>query len=251
MGDKIYELEKNLLKYHKSFEENTKNFDVEYNIKDDLDEEYRDEIQETTLQNFKFLLWKEEKLFYERREKLIKLIQKTEKTIKKTKDEDAFFNENSIKNEVRMVKFEKYDELFYFKFPELSSVQQDKKQKADNYLDRFISIEIEKIIENYQREKGYFKLLNQYTIIFLHHYTKDKAGMIDTDNFNIKKPIDAVNGRLLKNDTVSNSHICQFTVFDSENYTEMIIFPGHEISKKIMNFITEKAGGKTGELWPK
>ena len=36
MGDKIYELEKNLLKYHKSFEENTKNFDVEYNIKDDL-----------------------------------------------------------------------------------------------------------------------------------------------------------------------------------------------------------------------
>ena len=30
MGDKIYELEKNLLKYHKSFEENTKNFDVEY-----------------------------------------------------------------------------------------------------------------------------------------------------------------------------------------------------------------------------
>ena len=88
MGDKIYELEKNLLKYHKSFEENTKNFDVEYNIKDDLDEEYRDEIQETTLQNFKFLLWKEEKLFYERREKLIKLIQKTEKTIEKTKDED-------------------------------------------------------------------------------------------------------------------------------------------------------------------
>lgn len=231
MGDKIYELEKNLLNYQDDFQKNTNDFDVEYKIKNELDKEYQEEIQNSTLQSLKFLLAKEEKAFYERREILINLIKETEKT---TRSNTEKIEEHPYSNTDSLVKFKYCPEYFYFKFPELSSVQQEKKQIADNFLDRFIAIEIEKTIENYQHEYGYFKLLNEYTIVFVHHYTNKKAGIKDTDNFNIKKPIDAINGRLLKNDTVKSSHICQFTIEDLSDYTEMFVFPGHKIQEIVM-----------------
>lgn len=231
MSDKIHELEKNLSNYQNDFKKNTSDFNVEYKIQNKLDEEYREEIQNSTLQNLKFLLVKEEQCFYERREILIDLIKKSEES---TSQNISQIEIHPYSNTESLVDFKYCNEYFYFKFPELSSVQQEKKQLADNFLDRFIAIEIEKILENYQHEHGYFKLLNEYTIVFVHHYTNKKAEIKDTDNYNIKKPIDAINGRILKNDTVKYSHICQFTTEDESDYTEMFVFPRHEIEKIVM-----------------
>jgi len=237
--DKVYEIKKDLMEYNRKFNEKTENFNPEYNIKDELDEKYHDEIQGNVLQSLKFFLFNEEKSFVWRRERIKNLIEKTVETIddpERRKTISAIL-ENEFDKDI--VIFSYKNGIYYFKFPELTSFQQDIKQKANNFIDIPIQEEIEKAIEKYQRKHGNFDLLNEYTIVFLHHYTEKNSERIDTDNYNIKKAIDALNGRLLRNDAVKNSHICQFAVPDENAFTEMVIFPSHDIGKIFLKFIEQ------------
>lgn len=122
--------------------------------------------------------------------------------------------------------------LIYFRFPMLTPKYSKRQGKYEQMCDYTIRNYIKDSLSEHQSRHGYFNIWDKFTIIFIHHFDGDSE-VCDTDNFDIKKPIDALINVLIKDDGVNNSHIIQYSKLDNANYTEMYIAKGHNITTAI------------------
>lgn len=129
-----------------------------------------------------------------------------------------------------LVEFKAGDGFYYFRLPKLATKIYNTTKKIQNMPDSYL---LECITMRIKESKKMYEMFDEFTAIFVHHYTKDEIQR-DTDNIEIKKPIDAIGTVLIKNDTQKYSHICQFTVEDKESFTEMYILKGHSIFDKLL-----------------
>lgn len=122
--------------------------------------------------------------------------------------------------------------LIYFRFPMLTPKYSRRQGKYEQMCDYSIRNYIKDSLSEHQSKHGYFNIWDKFTIIFIHHFDGNSE-ICDTDNFDIKKPIDALINVLIKDDGVNNSHIIQYSKQDNANYTEMYIAKGHNITAAI------------------
>ena len=122
--------------------------------------------------------------------------------------------------------------LIYFRFPMLTPKYSRRQGKYEQMCDYSIRNYIKDSLLEHQSKHGYFNIWDKFTIIFIHHFDGNSE-ICDTDNFDIKKPIDALINVLIKDDGVNNSHIIQYSKLDNANYTEMYIAKGHNITAAI------------------
>ena len=129
------------------------------------------------------------------------------------------------------------NDFYYFKLPKLH-IKIDQNNKSENMQDKFIQTSISNSLLRFQSRNYPLKKFSEYTILFIHHYLKDNEDKYDTDNIEIKKSIDAINGILIENDTISRSHIFQITERSSAEFTEMYILNGHSLSTAIKSSLS-------------
>ena len=122
--------------------------------------------------------------------------------------------------------------LIYFRLPMLTPKYSKRQGKYEQMCDYTIRNYIKNSLSEHQSKHGYFNIWDKFTIIFIHHFDGNSE-ICDTDNFDIKKPIDALINVLIKDDGVNNSHIIQYSKQDNANYTEMYIAKGHNITTAI------------------
>lgn len=122
--------------------------------------------------------------------------------------------------------------LIYFRLPMLTPKYSRRQGKYEQMCDYSIRNYIKDSLSEHQSKHGYFNIWDKFTIIFIHHFDGNSE-ICDTDNFDIKKPIDALINVLIKDDGVNNSHIIQYSKPDNANYTEMYIAKGHNITAAI------------------
>lgn len=135
------------------------------------------------------------------------------------------------------------NEYFYFRFPEVVNRRSNTPSKPENARDHFIKDFVHTASfgwrGKWQDEKEcFFSAWSEYLIIFVHHYdgNVEKKMRTDTDNYDIKKPIDGLLGTLVQDDGAKNSHIIQLTKMteNGEPYTEMYVYKGHALSDLIL-----------------
>lgn len=135
---------------------------------------------------------------------------------------------------------------FYFlAFPRLKK-KLDLNAKTEKMMDGFIQNGIHDSLARYEKGRSPFEKFESYSLIFIHYFTEDQKDLFDTDNIDIKKPIDAVNGVLIQNDTVSRSHIYQITRKADREYTELYILKGHDLSDAILANLARIIGNQNG-----
>ena len=129
------------------------------------------------------------------------------------------------------------DNFYYLKCPKLS-VYSDKKERSELMLDRYIRDFISNSLSNYQAQNNIkLEIFETFSLVILHHIKPENAKKYDTDNIEIKKPIDGINGRLIRNDTADRSDIFQIIVPDNEEYTEIYVLKGHGLGKSIIRLL--------------
>ena len=179
-------------------------------------------------------------------EVVYKLALETEMLIAKSRDiileSIAYLEKNkTLKSAYSNNKKDKYDDIFYskitpsliyFRFPMLAPKYSKRQGKYEQMCDYSIRNYIKDSLSEHQSKHGYFNIWDKFTIIFIHHFDGNSE-ICDTDNFDIKKPIDALINVLIKDDGVNNSHIIQYSKLDNANYTEMYIAKGHNITTAI------------------
>lgn len=112
--------------------------------------------------------------------------------------------------------------------------------KTENMMDIYIRNSIIQQIQSSENAK-YIRRFAEFTIIFIHHFNPKNHDSFDTDNIEIKKPIDGINGLLIENDTIKRSHIFQITKPSASEYTEMYIVNGHDLSDLILEILAENS----------
>lgn len=141
--------------------------------------------------------------------------------------EDCFFDNYD---------FQKGNNFYYLRFPSLH-VKADGDIKTELMLDRYIKDFIKSGLSNYQLHKENYEQFSEFTLIIIHHLLEENAIKIDTDNIEIKKPIDAINKVLIKNDTANYSDIFQIVELDDKEYTEMYVIKGHSLSRSVLSLL--------------
>lgn len=179
-------------------------------------------------------------------EVVYKLALETEMLINKSRDivleSISYLEKNKTsKSAYNNIENEKYSDVFkkkitpsliYFRFPMLTPKYSRRQGKHEQMCDYSIRNYIKDSLSEHQSKHGYFNIWDKFTIIFIHHFDGNSE-ICDTDNFDIKKPIDALINVLIKDDGVNNSHIIQYSKQDNANYTEMYIAKGHNITATI------------------
>lgn len=179
-------------------------------------------------------------------EVVYKLALETEMLINKSRDvvleSMSYLEKNKTsKSAYNNIENEKYSNVFkkkitpsliYFRFPMLTPKYSRRQGKYEQMCDYSIRNYIKDSLSEHQSKHGYFNIWDKFTIIFIHHFDGNSE-ICDTDNFDIKKPIDALINVLIKDDGVNNSHIIQYSKQDNANYTEMYIAKGHNITAAI------------------
>lgn len=123
---------------------------------------------------------------------------------------------------------------FYFlSFPRLKK-KIDPDAKTEKLMDRFIQNGVHDSLLKYEKGRDDLEIFDSYSLIFIHYFRPDQRDLFDTDNINIKRAIDSVNGILIRNDTVSRSHIYQITRESDREYTDLFILKGHDLSDAIL-----------------
>lgn len=170
---------------------------------------------------------------------LIKKKDKISKTIKKISaynlDEegltydfnDCFFDGFS---------FKKGKNYYYLRFPSLHE-KVDRDANSELMIDRYIKDFMKSGLTDYQINRENYEQFEEFSLIIIHHLTEEKANLIDTDNIEIKKPIDAINKVLIKNDTANFSDIFQIVQISDTEYTEMYVIKGHALSESILGLL--------------
>ena len=179
-------------------------------------------------------------------EAVYKLALETEMLINKSRDivleSMSYLEKNkTLKSAYNNIESEKYSDVFkkkitpsliYFRFPMLTPKYSRRQGKYEQMCDYTIRNYIKDSLSEHQSKHGYFNIWDKFTIIFIHHFDGNSE-ICDTDNFDIKKPIDALINVLIKDDGINNSHIIQYSKQDNANYTEMYIAKGHNITAAI------------------
>ena len=189
-------------------------------------------------------------LLFEIREKLRRIISKDEHNLirKKNKISEKIKKISSFKieNESEFYDFEDcffdgYDfkigeDFYYLRLPGLHS-KVDFNANSELMIDRSIKDFIKSSLLDYQLNRENFEQFEEFSLIIIHHLTPEKAALIDTDNIEIKKPIDAINKVLIKNDTANYSDIFQIVQISDEEYTEMYVIKGHALGRSILGLL--------------
>ena len=179
-------------------------------------------------------------------EVVYKMALETEMLINKSRDivleSIAYLEKNKTsKSAYSVIKDDTNDDIFknkitpsliYFRLPMLTPKYSKRQGKYEQMCDYTIKNYIKNSLSEHQSKHGYFNIWDKFTIIFIHHFDGNSE-ICDTDNFDIKKPIDALINVLIKDDGVNNSHIIQYSKQDNANYTEMYIAKGHNITTAI------------------
>lgn len=179
-------------------------------------------------------------------ETVYKIALETEMLLNKSRDivleSMSYLEKNKTsKSAYNNIENEKYNDIFkkkitpsliYFRFPMLTPKYSRRQGKYEQMCDYSIRNYIKNSLSEHQSKHGYFNIWDKFTIIFIHHFDGNSE-ICDTDNFDIKKPIDALINVLIKDDGVNNSHIIQYSKLDNANYTEMYIAKGHNITAAI------------------
>lgn len=190
-------------------------------------------------------------LLFEIREKLKRIISKDEHNlIRKREQISKIIKQISTykidKNEDGLYDFEDcfYDDFdfkigqdyYYLKFPSLHE-KVDIGSNTELMLDRYIKDFIKSSLLNYQAGRKNFERFREFTLIIIHYLKPENASLIDTDNIEIKKPIDAINKVLIENDTANFSDIFQIVQTAESEFTEMYVVKGHALSGSILRLL--------------
>lgn len=149
-------------------------------------------------------------------------------------DEDFLAMKKAIEYDI---KFEIYEGMYHFKLPKLTVKSDFKRSIVDGFMDKYIQNHVWNLLLDYEKNNKKLEMFEDFTIIFIHHFTSETEDLYDTDNISIKKPIDSIDNFLIKNDTVKRSHIFQITVLDTEEYTDMYIMKGHILGDATMKLL--------------
>lgn len=149
------------------------------------------------------------------------------------KDSDGFRLQGSDE-----FSFSVLPDCYYFRLPELTNYYSESRNYQSAMTGRFIQKMMVDVLDTYKSEYGALEKFDKFFAVFVLHYTDGTKK--DTDNFDIKKPIDAINGILIENDDVSRSHILLTSVKDETAFTELYIYRGHDMEKQLVSF-SEKA----------
>lgn len=169
-----------------------------------------------------------EKSFLFQRKTINKLLNRSEnKNI-----ESVYSKAGSAFSDV--IKFKKMNNYYYLTTPALISKRTIAK-RSDAMLDDFIRVLVREKSTDFIKKNNINEIFTHATIIFIHHVNQNEF-MTDTDNFEIKKPIDGMSGILFSDDSSEYIHICQFTKVnkndpEAEEYTEIYVFQGHDMYK--------------------
>ena len=139
--------------------------------------------------------------------------------------------------------FKILDRIYYFRLPKLK-FSKDKLSKTEHMLDRYLRDAITESLERYQIGRPTFECFETFTIIFIHYFKEEDSDRFDTDNIDIGKAINAVNGILIQNDTIARSHIIQITKPSDTEYTEMYILKGHYLGGRITELLEAQKTAK-------
>ena len=129
--------------------------------------------------------------------------------------------------------------FYYFRMPKLIKYDDELNSATKKMLGTSIKKTLRRISSQIVLSEKFTRPFDKFTIIFVHHIIPNPY-QGDTDNFNIKQPIDGINGNLIVNDSSLRSHIFQITKLDYAEYTEMYILDGHEISAELLVQIASK-----------
>lgn len=130
---------------------------------------------------------------------------------------------------------------YYFRLPELTNYYNEARNFRSAMAGRFIQKMMVELMRTYESEHGALEKFDEFFAVFVLHYTEGTKK--DTDNFDIKKPIDAINGILIENDDVSRSHILVTSAADENAFTELYVFRGHDKEQRL--FCLDKEGGSS------
>lgn len=183
-----------------------------------------------------------EKSFLFKRKTMSKLLNE----FKNQNDNNFFSEENDVFSDV--IKFKKINNYYYLIVPTLISKRTIAK-RSDAMLDDFIRVLVREKCTDFIKKNNINEIFTHATIIFIHHVNQNEF-MTDTDNFEIKKPIDGMSGILFSDDSSEYIHICQFTKVnkndpEAEEYTEIYVFQGHDMYKifnEYLDSIQKKPG---------
>lgn len=169
------------------------------------------------------------------------------KLLKKNENNDINNDKNRL---IEGFEFAIENGIYHFILPKLQTKNsQNDSQKYENMVDNYIR---DSVFQLATRKKNQLNLpsFEEFTIVFIHHFNHDNYDAFDTDNLNIKKPIDGINGVLIDNDTIGRSHIIQLTsiIEDSEikEYTDMYVINEHSLGEWIYEVIMQNTLTKNG-----
>lgn len=192
-----------------------------------------------------------DELLFEIREKLKRIITKDEHNLIRKKDNISSVikaistyktaSENDGLYDFEDCFFDGYDfqigeNFYYLKFPSLHE-KVDGNTKTELMIDRYIKDFMKSSLSDYQLGRKNYEQFEEFTLIIIHYLRPETAKNIDTDNIEIKKPIDAINKVLVKNDTANYSHIFQIVQISDEEYTEMYVIKGHALSNSVLGLL--------------
>ena len=134
----------------------------------------------------------------------------------------------------------KYGEGYYYlKFPKLNK-KIDSNSKNDTMQDRYLQEFISASVRKYMLGREHnFRKFKEFSLIFIHYYDQRLKDYFDTDNIEIKRPIDAINSILIENDTVDRSHIYQITVPSKNEFTELFVLESHDLGNAILRNLSK------------
>lgn len=185
--------------------------------------------------NLKHIITKDERNLIRKKDKISKVIKSISSYKINQNNEglydfqDCFFDDFD---------FQIGENFYYLRFPSLHE-KVDGNTKTELMLDRYIKDFLKNSLSDYQLGRNNFEQFEEFSLIIIHHLTPQNASNIDTDNIEIKKPIDAINKILIKNDTANYSDIFQIVDAHSEvEFTEMYVIKGHELSKSILRLLS-------------
>ena len=148
---------------------------------------------------------------------------------------------------------------FYYRFPELESRRSGDENGVDSAKDRFIRDFVNDAttdwMKKFKEETGvdFFPMKN-CTVVFVHHFIlhdfEKKHGMIlDTDNYDINRPINGLLNCAISSNSANAMDLIQICIPEKENgsYTEMYVFKGKNIGRKITKFLPDYSLSKAEE----
>ena len=131
--------------------------------------------------------------------------------------------------------FSVFEDGYFFRLPELTNYYNEARSYRSAMTGRFIQKTMTELLLSYEKQHGPLKKFDSFLAVFSIHFVP--GSQKDTDNYDIKKPLDAVNGILIENDNVERSHILVTSFPDEKAYTELYILLGHDLEKDFLRSI--------------